>query len=217
LRYNLTNEGGAFGTHRLLGNVMGLWLLEESRKIWARKGKATDYEAILGAAEDAEPFAAWIDPDDSSFINPPNMLEAIAAFCRRTAQSPPESIAAVTRCILESLALKFRLRIEQIEEVVGRRLDPIHIVGGGSRNALLCRMTAEACARPVVAGPVEATAMGNLLVQACAIGALAGLEEVRQVVRNSSEIKVFDPAASDRWEQPFRRFASAVKATTNLE
>ncbi len=210
LEYNFTNEGGAFGTNRLLTNVMGLWLLQQSRRAWSREGRELSYEEILQAAEQATPFAALVDPDHPSFFNPPNMLAVLADYCRRTAQSPPESVAATARCIIESLAMKYRLKIEQLEDLLGRKIEIVHIVGGGSKNRFLCQATADACGKVVLAGPGEATAMGNVLVQAVAGGRLNGMDDLRAVARRSSAIEEFHPHNSERWEEPYRKFAMLV-------
>ncbi|MBI3737243.1 rhamnulokinase, partial [Candidatus Sumerlaeota bacterium] len=177
LEFNFTNEGGAFGTNRLLCNVMGLWLLQQSRRTWARGRAEPSYAEIVDAARNSPPLAAWIDPDDPLFFNPPDMVAAITQYCRRTNQEAPEGIGPVARCIIESLALKYRYKIERIEEMTGRTIAVIHIVGGGSRNELLCQATADACNRQVVAGPAEATALGNVLTQAVATGEMRGLDE----------------------------------------
>lgn len=211
LAFNFTNEGGAFGTNRLLTNVMGLWLLQESRRRWARDGNDLDYAEITEAAATAPAFEFWIDPDDSTFLHPPDMVEAIGASCHRTGQRAPASVAEVGRCVLDSLALKYRQKIEQAEILAGRPFEVIHIVGGGSRNALLCQTTADVCQRPVVAGPAEATAMGNLLVQAAAMGAVRDLGAIREIVRNSSEIRVFEPANRDASMAAYERFRQALE------
>lgn len=211
LASNFTNEGGAFGTNRLLCNVMGLWLLQQAREGWRRAGKEWNYDEVIRAAFDASRFAAWIDPDDSSFLNPPDMNVAIAAFCAKTGQRPPESIGATARCIMESLAMKYRMKIEIIGALVGKQIEQIHIVGGGSRNTMLCQFTADACNRPVLAGPAEATAMGNLLVQAAADGQIIGLGEARAIVRASSQIVEYLPHESQLWEAPYCRFRRSIE------
>jgi len=210
LRFNFTNEGGAFGTNRLLCNVMGLWLLQQARKSWSKGGKEISYDEIVGAAREAKGHAAWIDPDDQRFFNPADMVEAIASYCVATNQSPPDSLGSVARCIIESLAMKYRLKIEHIEEMTGRKIDVIHIVGGGSRNELLCEATADACGRLVLAGPAEATAMGNVLVQAAATGELDGVDEVRAVSRASSEMKEYQPRDREAWNQGYEVFRGRV-------
>jgi len=147
-----------------------------------------------------------VNPDDSSFILPTNMPQALADFCRKSRQPSPVDPGAIIRCALESLALRYRWVLERLEELLGRRLETIHVVGGGCQNALLNQFTADACKRPVLAGPVEATAIGNLLVQAVGLGILGSLAEARDVVRNSFEVRTCTPNYPDRWEEPYQRF-----------
>ena len=161
--YNFTNEGGVGGTIRFLKNIMGLWLVQECRRAWERAGQPFGYDELTRLAEAAPPFVSVIDPDEPGFILPPSMPAAVADYCRRTGQPVAAEPGAVVRCCLESLALRYRWVLERLEELLGRRLDVIHIVGGGCQNTLLCQLTADACNRPVLAGPVEATASGNVL------------------------------------------------------
>ncbi len=211
LRRNFTNEGGFGGTIRLLRNVMGLWLLQESRRTWARQGRDYSYEELAHMAESAPPFEALIDPDHSSFLAPGDMPARIREFCVKTGQTPVEEPGAVARCIFESLALKYRWVLERAEEVSGQRAGTVHVVGGGAQNALLCRLTAGATRRPVVAGPVEATALGNLMVQAFGRGYVSSLEEIRSVVRASVEVQTYLPEGSaDAWDEAFGRFSELV-------
>lgn len=204
---NFTNEGGAFGTIRFLKNVMGLWLLQECRRSWSGEGRDVSYESLMAGVRSAAPFGALIDPDYPGFLSPGDMPARIATYCQMTGQSPPAGAAAMTRCILESLALKYRWVIERIEELTNRTLAAIHIVGGGSRNTALCQFTADATRRPVVAGPAEATAFGNILVQAVSRGHLSSLDEVREVVRNSTELAEYEPCRnSEIWVEAYNRF-----------
>jgi rhamnulokinase len=205
-RYNFTNESGVGGTIRFLKNIMGLWLVQECRRAWERAGRASGYDELTRLAEAAPPFASLVDPDDGSFILPANMPQALGDYCRRTEQPVPTEPGAVVRCALESLALRYRWVLERLEELLGRRLDVVHVVGGGSQNALLCQVTADACDRPVVAGPVEATAIGNVLVQALGLGVLGSLAEAREVVRRSFEVRTYTPRQPDAWHEPYRRF-----------
>src|SRR5207253_3499776 len=160
LKYNFTNEGGVGGTIRFLKNIMGLWLVQECRRVWERAGKSYSYEELMRLAESAPPFVSLVDPDHASFILPASMPQAIADFCKRTAQPAPREPGAVIRCALESLALRYRWVLERLDELLGQRLEVIHVVGGGSQNELLCQFTADACNRRVLAGPVEARALG---------------------------------------------------------
>jgi len=206
LLYNFTNEGGVGGTTRFLKNIMGLWLVQECRRAWERAGHAYNYDELTRLAEAATPFASVVDPDDATFVLPPSMPAALADFCRRTEQPAPQEPGAVVRCALESLALRYRWVLQRLEELLGRRLDTVHVVGGGSQNALLCQFTADACNRPVHAGPIEATAIGNVLVQALGLGLIGSLQEAREVVRRSFEVRVFVPQDPDNWHEPYQRF-----------
>ena len=193
LRYNFTNEGGVGGTFRFLKNIMGLWLVQECRRTWAADGRERSYADLARAAAEAPGFGPLVDPDDGRFLPPGDMPGRVAAFCRETGQAVPAGEGAVIRCLLESLALKYRWVLERLEEVLGRRLEPIHVVGGGIRNTLLCQLTADATGRPVVAGPAEATAIGNLLVQALGLGRIGSVGDIRAVVRASFEPRTFTP------------------------
>jgi len=205
--YNFTNEGGACGTIRLLKNIMGLWLVQECRRAEARRGRDYSYAQLSEMAEKAQPFGALIEPDSPEFLAPPDMLVAIAAFCRRTGQSPPTDMGATIRCCLESLALKYRWALERLEEFRGRAIDVIHIVGGGTQNRLLCQLAADATGRTVIAGPVEATATGNVLMQALGRGHISSLEQAREIVRKSFPLETFTPTgARDPWESAYSRF-----------
>ena len=209
LARNFTNEGGVAGTIRFLKNVTGLWLVQQCRKAW-EGARALSYEELTRLAAEAPAFRALIDPDDPLFLNPPDMPEAIRAYCRKTGQAPPDSEASMVRSILESLALKYRLVIDQMEEVVGHPIARIHIIGGGSQNRLLCRFTADATGRPVSAGPAEATAVGNILVQALALKAVGSHEEMRTVVRNSFEPVEYEPRQDSAWRDAYDRFRTIV-------
>ncbi len=192
-RYNFTNEGGVFGTTRLLKNIMGLWLVQECRRTWAKKGKEFSYDELIAMAKGAPAFRSLVDADDPSFLAPGDMPARIAAACRASGQPEPASEGAHVRCALESLALKYRWVIERIEAILGTQIKTIHIVGGGSKNALLNQFTADCTGRPVVAGPVEATAIGNILLQALAQGKIATLRDARAIVARSFGVTLFDP------------------------
>jgi rhamnulokinase len=206
LAANFTNEGGVGGTIRFLKNIMGLWLVQECRRAWERAGAAYSYDELMRQAEAATPFASLVNPDDPSFILPANMPAALADFCRKSGQPAPESVGGTVRCALESLALCYRWVLERLETLTGQRAEVIHIVGGGSQNALLNQFTADACNRPVLAGPVEATAIGNVLVQALGVGVLGSLADAREVVRRSFEVRTFTPRQPDAWQAPYERF-----------
>ena len=210
---NFTNEGGVGGTIRLLKNVGGLWLLQECRRRWEREGATYTWPDLVTLAEQAPPLVSLVDPDAPDFLNPDDMPAALRAYCRRTGQPEPATPGAVGRCCLESLALKYRWVLAALEDLMGHRLDPIRIVGGGSRNGLLCQLTADACGRRVVAGPVEATALGNILVQAIATGHLADITAGRKAVGASVDLAIFTPQATVDWDTAFARFAALVQAS----
>jgi rhamnulokinase len=206
LAYNFTNEGGVGGTTRFLKNVMGLWLVQECRRTWEREGRAYGYDELARLAENAPAFRSLVDPDDPSFILPAHMPKALGDFCRHTGQPVPEEPGSVVRCALESLAMRYRWVLDRLEELFQRRFDTIHIVGGGGQNELLCRFTADACNRQVLAGPVEATAIGNVLVQAIGLGLLSSLADAREIVRNSFDVRSYTPENPAAWQEPFVRF-----------
>jgi rhamnulokinase len=193
LQLNFTNEGGIDGTFRLLKNITGLWLVQQCKRAFEIRGRNLDYAALARLAESAADPQAIIDPDDARFANPPDMPVAIQSFCRESNQPVPESEGALVRCALESLAAKYGRVLAGLEELAEQRIDVIHVVGGGSRNPLLNQLAANRCGRRIVAGPVETTVLGNLLSQARAAGELKSLAEMRQVVRSSSELQVFEP------------------------
>ena len=218
MRANFTNEGGFGGTTRFLKNVMGLWLLQECRRAWAREGREYSYEELTSLARAAPAAGPLLDPDHPSFLPPGDMPGRIRRFCRATRQSPPEEPGEVARCVLESLALKYRWSLERAEEITGRRAEVVHVVGGGVQNTLLCQLTADATRRPVRAGPVEATALGNLMVQAYARGYLGSLEEIRAAVRRSPvEIHDYHPSGSaDEWDGAYERLRGVMDAAAHL-
>ena len=206
LELNFTNEGGVGGTIRLLKNITGLWLVQKCRRRWQRAGQQYSWDELLALADQAEPLRSLVDPDDEAFLSPEDMPAAIRAYCRRTGQPEPGDAGAVIRCCLESLALRCRAVLDALEELTGRRLETIRIVGGGSQNRLLCQFTADACQRPVVAGPVEATALGNVLLQAIATGYLPDLAAGRAAVAASVRLESFEPRGNAAWEEAFARF-----------
>ena len=216
LRHNFTNEGGVCGTYRFLKNITGLWIVQECRRIWENQGRAYAFAELVRLAEAAPALNSFIDPDHSDFLEPGDMPARIRTYCRRTGQTEPATEGAVIRCALESLALKCRNVLEDLESVLGRRLHTIHIVGGGIRNTLLNQFTADATGRPVVAGPAEATALGNVLVQAHARGEIDSLAGIREVVRNSTEIVTSEPDGGDAWEDAYARFRQLLEDGTDV-
>ncbi len=185
---------------------MGLWLVQECRRAWERAGTTYDYSHLARVAVEATPFRSLIDPDDSSFILPADMPAALADYCRRTGQPAPSGPGAFVRCALESLALKYRWVVECMEQMLGRSIEVIHVVGGGSQNQLLCQLTADACNCLVLAGPVEATAIGNLLMQARGLGLVGSLSEAREIVRRSFGVITYEPKQPETWAEPYARF-----------
>src|SRR6185312_8938530 len=198
---NVTNEGGVEGTYRVLRNVTGLWLLHECRRAWAAEGRHYTYGDLVALAETAPALQSLIDPNEPAFSEPGDMPRKVAEACRRTGQTEPAGPAETARCILESLALKHAETVELVAGVTGVAPAELHVVGGGARNDLLCRWTAEASGLPVLAGPEEATVIGNLLVQAIALGELGSLEDAREVVRRSFPLRVCEPSGSAEWRE----------------
>lgn len=203
---NYTNEGGVEGTTRFLKNICGMWILEQCRKEWDLSGKNYSYPEIVEMAMSAKPFQSYIQPDDPSFANPPSMLEAIDAFCERTGQAKPENDAQVIRLIFESLALRYRQVLEDLDRIATHPIERLHIIGGGSKNRLLNQFTANAIGRKVIAGPSEATAIGNVMIQAMAAGVVSSLQEMRAIIHDSIETEEFLPQESEAWEQAYQKF-----------
>ncbi len=210
LAYNFTNEGGVGNTIRMLKNVTGLFLVQECRGQWQRAGDEYSWADLMNQAEKAESFRSLIDPDAADFLNPSDMIGAIQNFCRRSNQPVPESVGQIIRCCLESLALRYRSVAESLDELTGRHLGTIRVVGGGSQNTLLNRFTADACQRIVVTGPSEATALGNVMVQAIATGHLANIAEGRAAIAASIDQTVIEPGEVGGWDQAYGRFADLV-------
>ncbi|GAC1325908.1 MAG: rhamnulokinase family protein [Chloroflexota bacterium] len=209
-RLNFTNEGGVDGTIRFLKNVGGLWLQQECKRQWQREGQVFTWPALIALAERATPLWSLVDPDAPEFLNPANMPNAIRAYCRRTGQPEPASVGAIVRCCIESLALKYRWVLRSLEQVTGQTLETIRIVGGGSQNTLLCQLTADVCQRPVVAGPIEATALGNIVVQAVALGLLPNIAAGRVAVGASAPHVVHEPRTVTDWSPAIRVFDGLV-------
>jgi len=207
---NFTNEGGVGDTIRLLKNITGLWLVQECRRIWNQGGRDWDWEDLNGLSAAAQPLVSFIDPDAREFLAPDDMPEAIRTFCRKTGQTVPDSEGAVLRCGLESIAMKVRQVFGMCEELAGGRLETIHIVGGGTRNRQLCQAAADACGRRVVAGPIEATATGNLMMQAVAAGDVGSIAEAREVIRRSFPVEEYEPQNTAAWDDAYEKFTSVL-------
>ncbi|MEM8668265.1 MAG: rhamnulokinase family protein [Planctomycetota bacterium] len=204
---NFTNEGGVGGSTRLLKNIGGLWIFQQMRKAMERRGREKSWEEMVSAAERANPFALLVNPDDPSLVAPDDMIDAVEALARNTGQTPPNDDGVFYRAALEGLALRYRACLQMLESLTENSIETIHIVGGGSLNELLCQMTADACNRTVVAGPVEATAIGNVLMQMMGTGALESVEAGRTLVRSSFPTTTYKPQDADAWTEPARRFA----------
>lgn len=198
---NFTNEGGVNGKITFLQNITGLWLLQEVRRIWQESGHSYDYDDLATMARTAKKFRCIIDPSDDSFLNPSNMPEAIVEFCRKTHQVPPENGGEMVRTIFESLSMKYRFAIEKLRQVSGKDITTLHAVGGGSQNDLLNQLTADATGLTVIAGPVEATALGNIMVQAIANGSIQSFDSSREMIKNSFPLKEYTPHDSREWDE----------------
>lgn len=204
-QYEFTNEGGVENTIRLLKNIMGLWLMQECRRQWRREGVELSYPEMTDMAQKAEPFARHIEVDYSGFLAPGDMPERINSYLAETGQKPIDDKGQMVRVILESLALKYRVVMERIEDITGQKIDCLHIVGGGIQNELLCQFTANAIGKKVIAGPIEATASGNLLIQAKATAQIETLAELRKIVRNSFELKEYQPQEATLWDEQYKK------------
>jgi len=213
LRLNFTNEGGVNGTTRLLKNVMGLWMLQGCRNCWSGRVQRLEYGELIELAGREAAFAHLVDPDDQAFLLPADMLAAIDGFCRKTHQATPATPGGYVRCILESLALKYRLVLGSLEELCGKRIAQIRVIGGGSKNRLLYQFTADATGRRVLAGPTEATALGNIGIQILATGEASSLQEVRAIIDRSFPTEVFEPVETDKWERQTERFEHYCEMT----
>lgn len=208
---NVTNEGGYDGSWRLLKNIMGLWVVDQCRAAWKAAGADYSFAQLTAMVESAAPFRAFIDPDDPSFLPPGDMPARIADYCRRTGQPPPENDAEVMATVYVSLAYKYRYVLELLIDVAGQEVDQLHIIGGGSQNALLNQMTANAIGRPVIAGPAEATATGNAIVQLIAIGELGSVAEARAMLSSAGDLIRFEPQNTAAWDHNYERFRATLE------
>lgn len=206
-KYNYTNEGGINRTTRFMCNIMGLWLIQESRRQWQREGQELSFNDMEQAALKSKPFRSFIDPTNDLFMTPGNMPRRIKEFCEKTGQHVPETMGEVVRCIYESLALKYKETFQNIEEISGKKYGVLHIVGGGTKDGLLSQFSANACGVPVICGPIEATAMGNIAVNLMGSGDLKDVWEARSVISASFEPKNYTPTDTEAWEEAFRRFS----------
>ncbi len=210
-RYDFTNEGGVCDKIRFLKNIMGLWIVQECRRQWKREGKEFSFDDLEKAARSAAPHRSFIDPDDLSFAPPGNMPRRIREFCEKTGQPVPQTEGEVIRCAMESLALKCRMVVDALEDVQGKSLEAVHMLGGGIKDTMFCEFVACATRKKVLAGPVEATSTGNAIVQLMAMGKISDLTEGRKVVKASFPVKTYEPADGEGWEQAFSDYKKFVK------
>lgn len=210
-RLNFTNEGGVDGTTRFLKNIMGMWLIQEVQRIWEGEGMKYSWPEMVELARKAEPFKFLINPDDSMFLNPRDMTQAVRDYCYQTAQGTPQSHGETIRCIYDSLALKYRYTLEQIRELTNQPIEVVHIIGGGANNDFLNQLTADATGLQVIAGPTEATAIGNIMVQAKALGYVDSVNQIRQIVANSFNLVKYSPSTELDWQSTYKRYLDIIR------
>lgn len=210
-KYDLTNEGATDRKIRFLKNIMGLWIEQESRRQWKRQGEVVSFDELSDMAMASKPHACFINPDYLAFQTPGNMPQRIVDFCKMTNQYVPRTKGEIVRCIFDSLAMCYRSTIDKIDEITGKKAPFINIVGGGTKEVPLCKLTADACGRPVYTGPVEATALGNIAVQAISNGEIKNTKEAREVIANSFEIKYFEPHDTAMWDDGYERFKKIIE------
>lgn len=208
---SVTNEGGFGDAVGFVKNIAGLWLIQESRRQWKKEGNDYSFADLEKAALESESFKCFIDPDDPSFASPGNMPERVRDYCKKTGQPVPETVGEIMRCMYESLAMTYRLVFEKIKKCVGKNYDTVNMIGGGTKDTLLCKMTACACATKVVTGPVEATALGNVCVQLIACGEIDGISQARRIIAGCESLKTYEPYDSGKWEEAFERFKEVTK------
>jgi rhamnulokinase len=204
--YNFTNEAGLGGTTRLLKNIVGLWIVQECRRTWLKEGHELAYDDLARLASEARPLRSMINPADPIFYKPDDMPQKVADFCARTGQKIPKTPGEIIRCLYESLALLYQVTLQEVQEITGQTASRLHIVGGGSKSDLLNQLAANATQIPVLAGPVEATAIGNLLIQALALGHIKSSSELREIVRNSFPAKAYQPQDQLAWTAASKKF-----------
>ncbi|MDK2799063.1 MAG: rhamnulokinase [Clostridiales bacterium] len=210
LKLSFTNEGGVDNKISLLKNIMGLWLVQECRRHWFKKGEEVSFDELGKIARQAEPFVSFVNPNDKIFISPGDMPNKIKEFCRKTNQPIPESKGQIIRCITQSLALEYKMTVESLEKLLGKELPVIHMVGGGIKDRLLCQFTANATGKQVIAGPVEATSIGNLMVQVKALGAVSSLKEMREIVKNSFSTNTYQPQEVELWNKAYEKYKNVL-------
>lgn len=210
-KINLTNEGGVDGTYRLLSNVTGLWIIQECQRMWEKRGERVDIVEVCRAAAECAEAPCLLDPDDQKFLSPDDMLAAIEEYCEATGQERPEGVGETARAVFVSVACKTRHKLDNVARVTDTNPEIIHMVGGGTRNELLCRFTADVTGMPVIAGPAEATAIGNLLMQAMSAGRIDSLSELRAIVRRNTDLKRYEPSGGDAWRKTYERFVGVLE------
>jgi rhamnulokinase len=212
MRAGLSNELGANGRINYLKNITGLWLIQESRREWKRQGRAYSFDELERSVSEARPLQCFIDPDDPLFVSAGDIPGRVAGYCRRTGQYVPETTGEIMRCVYESLVLKYRFALNQLVKMTGRKFTRIHILGGGARDETLCRFTASCCNLPVTAGPVEATALGNIIIQLQALGDIADIAAGRKLIAGTEQLKTYMPLSTDEWDSGFERFSMLVSS-----
>ncbi|MDE7279934.1 MAG: rhamnulokinase, partial [Oscillospiraceae bacterium] len=210
-RLNITNEIGFGGKTTFLKNIIGLWLIQESRRQFKREGKELSFADLEKLALECEPFACFIDPDDPVFVPAGNIPERVREYCSKTGQTVPKTEGQIMRCIYESLALKYRMAFDELRECTGKSYGTIHLMGGGAKDGLLCQMTANACNCTVAAGPIEATAFGNIAMQLIAGGAIPDLKAARKIIAASGSVKMFMPESPNEWEKAYERYRMIIR------
>lgn len=211
MNLSVTNEGGVGRKITVLKNIMGLWLTQECKRHWDKIGEGCTFAELDEKSMHAKPFVSFVDPDDVSLIAPGDMPERIREYCRKTGQPVPETKGDIVRCITQSLALKYRMTLEKLEDLLGKKLPVIHMVGGGIKDKLLCRFTAEATGRSVIAGPIEASSIGNILVQAMALGKIKDLKQIRNIVKASFPIVAYTPTEKELWDKAYETYKEIIK------
>ncbi|MBQ4516862.1 MAG: rhamnulokinase [Clostridia bacterium] len=205
-KYDFTNEGGVCGKIRFLKNIMGLWIIQECRRQWEREGKELSFDDLENAAWGAAPFESFIDPDYHDFATPGNMPQKIRNFCEKTGQKIPQTEGEVIRCAAQSLAMKCRMVADALEDVQGKKLEAVHMLGGGIKDTMVTSFVSNATGKRVIAGPVEATSTGNAVLQLMALGKISSLTEARTIIRDSFPIKVYEPQDSEEWNAAYEQF-----------
>ena len=211
VKYNITNEGGVDGTIRLLKNITGMWIVEQCLKRWEKDGVKYSYPEMVKMAAEADSFKCFINPDDALFVNPADMVRTIDEYCRSTNQDAPDSHAAYIRVIFESLAMKYRETLDVFRSLSENTIEKLHVIGGGSRNALLNQFTANAIGIPVIAGPAEASSIGNIMLQVKAVGAVNTLQEMRNLIAKNVELSIYIPEDSEHWNQSYKKYLEIIK------